>query len=188
MCIRLYHCESFWTIIRNSPGGRPSATVGENINKHSCGRNVSLTISHRSQVLWILFYQQLVCCPDKAVPVSIIKLPTTTVATKTTSAALSNMPQKSDLNEVKNHRNIKFINVKCGSSNTVKIVGGTEADLGEFPWMALLRFKNRLDENSFTFNCGGEISFEIRENRGLIEIIFQVRSSQVFTFWLQLIA
>lgn len=79
------------------------------------------------------------------------------------------MPQKSDLNEVKNHRNIKFINVKCGSSNTVKIVGGTEADLGEFPWMALLRFKNRLDENSFTFNCGGEISFEIRENRGLIE-------------------
>lgn len=180
MCIRLHHCESFWTIIKSSPGGRPSAADGDKIRSHACGRNVNLKSFGSFRMLQNDFpFQQLICCPDNAIPITTTTTTTTTMAPSTLS--LKNTPQKSDLNEVRNHRNINLVNVKCGSSSTIRIVNGEEAKQGEIPWMALLRYKLRL-ENTFTFSCGGKSSFEIRGIRSLIKIFFQVRSSQIFTF------
>lgn len=45
----------------------------------------------------------------------------------------------------------------CGFSNVTqrRIVGGTPAKLGAFPWMALIGYTNELDETSF--KCGGSL-------------------------------
>lgn len=45
----------------------------------------------------------------------------------------------------------------CGFSNVThrRIVGGTPAKLGAFPWMALIGYSNDLGETSF--KCGGSL-------------------------------
>lgn len=45
----------------------------------------------------------------------------------------------------------------CGYSNVThrRIVGGTPAKLGSFPWMALIGYSNDLGETSF--KCGGSL-------------------------------
>lgn len=45
----------------------------------------------------------------------------------------------------------------CGFSNVThrRIVGGSAAKLGAFPWMALIGYTNDLDETSF--KCGGSL-------------------------------
>lgn len=47
-----------------------------------------------------------------------------------------------------------FDNVNCGPTSTVnKILGGNDTDIDEFPWMALLQYRN--STGHFAFACGG---------------------------------
>ncbi|XP_073818449.1 serine protease grass-like isoform X2 [Musca autumnalis] len=43
---------------------------------------------------------------------------------------------------------------RCGTDNGNRVVGGTETDLAEFPWMALLKYRGPSGEQ---FRCGGSL-------------------------------
>lgn len=59
--------------------------------------------------------------------------------------------------EIRDHPNLHLINhKKCGHSLTDKIMKGTKANVGEYPWMALLAYKSNVDA-ILTFNCGGSL-------------------------------
>lgn len=74
----------------------------------------------------------MICCPDNAVPITTKSPPISIIS----SASKANLPPLSDLNTIQNHPNLNLINhKKCGSSSVNRIVGGTKAELGEFPWM-----------------------------------------------------
>lgn len=77
---------------------------------------------------------QLVCCPDNAVQAPAIT-PAVNIALEPSDSA--SVPPLNDFFQIKNHRNINLVNDKsCGSSTTVdRIIGGTKASPGEFPWM-----------------------------------------------------
>lgn len=62
--------------------------------------------------------------------------------------------------EISDHPNLHLINhKKCGHALTDKIMKGTKATVGEYPWMALLRYKSNVDD-ILTFNCGGSLISE----------------------------
>lgn len=82
-------------------------------------------------------FLQFFCCPGSFTTTSTPP-PTTTqkVTTESASAIATKIPGVSDLDEVINHRNIKLINEKkCGRVLADKIIGGSEAELNELPWM-----------------------------------------------------
>lgn len=56
------------------------------------------------------------------------------------------------------HRNIQKINHRrCGAATTFKITGGKVAAIGQFPWMALLRYVSTDAEKVEVFGCGGSL-------------------------------
>ena len=73
----------------------------------------------------IFVSQNFFCCPDNA------------KTTPPTTAQTSTLSQRSDLRQVVSHKNFALINDrKCGVvKDNDRILGGTEADLGAYPWM-----------------------------------------------------
>lgn len=68
-------------------------------------------------------------------------------------AAPRNTPGSSSLST---HRNIKLINhAKCGKANIDKITGGSVANIGSLPWMALLQYQD--NDGVKSFKCGGSL-------------------------------
>lgn len=88
----------------------------------------------------------------------------------------NNLPARTILSKLSNHRNFRMINSRsCGISNTVRIVGGKSASLGEFPvikissttylfraneiiylqWMVLLKYSDPFSDNPF--KCAGTL-------------------------------
>lgn len=64
----------------------------------------------------------------------------------------------SETNFLINHRNIKKINHrKCGAAAKTRITGGEKAFVGQFPWLALIRFTSKDVERKLTFGCGGSL-------------------------------
>ena len=60
-----------------------------------------------------------------------------------------------DQNSIFDHRNLNLLPEKCGTlQSSVKIIHGTETDLFEFPWMALLSYKKGQE---IEFKCAGTI-------------------------------
>lgn len=58
----------------------------------------------------------------------------------------------------KTHENFKLINGKrCGKTFADRIVGGFDVKVGEFPWMALLKYLSTIVENEINFDCGGSL-------------------------------
>lgn len=43
------------------------------------------------------------------------------------------------------HANWKLLPAKCGGSSSERIIGGKEADIGTYPWMARIGYKSKLD-------------------------------------------
>ncbi|KAK9878517.1 hypothetical protein WA026_022413 [Henosepilachna vigintioctopunctata] len=63
----------------------------------------------------------------------------------------------SDQNKLSQTTNRNIFSKECGLTNSQdKITGGKIADLGQFPWMALLGFKHHSGE-SLQFLCGGSL-------------------------------
>ncbi|KAJ8925741.1 hypothetical protein NQ315_009589 [Exocentrus adspersus] len=81
-----------------------------------------------------------VCCSGRPIPVAITQLQT---------------PVNDKDSDIDNHRNINLLPENCGYILGLdKISNGQNADLGEFPWMALLLYKAR---KGTTFGCGGTV-------------------------------
>lgn len=112
----------------------------------------SVTNQDRSEIRKYLCPGQstFLCCPNSVSPA--ISIPNTTIGIPTSSI------RKSDLNKIKSHPNLALLNDKrCGFATARKLVGGWEADYGQFPWMALLKFGGFDDEKKFSIGCGGSL-------------------------------
>ncbi|GLV36631.1 Spatzle-Processing Enzyme [Carabus blaptoides fortunei] len=49
----------------------------------------------------------------------------------------------------------------CGESNSDRIIGGIDANIGQFPWLARLGYANlKFDPNNIEYNCGGSLITE----------------------------
>lgn len=71
------------------------------------------------------------------------------------SRIFEEMNENCDINQ---HRNILLVNDKlCGRKSSDRIKHGSEADINEFPWLALLEFKAKDDENFKSFMCSGTL-------------------------------
>ncbi|KAF7267619.1 hypothetical protein GWI33_019111 [Rhynchophorus ferrugineus] len=56
------------------------------------------------------------------------------------------------------HENWKYLPEECGFGNSAdRIIGGVEASLGQFPWMARLAYQNGNNRSNYVFGCGGAI-------------------------------
>lgn len=52
----------------------------------------------------------------------------------------------------------KLINTQdCGKTVQDRIVGGEIAGVNSFPWLALLQYRSKDDENFVSFRCGGSL-------------------------------
>lgn len=60
---------------------------------------------------------------------------------------------------VTNHVNLKFLDHElCGPINEFKAFGGTEVEIFDFPWMALLQYEVEDGNKTYLrFLCGGSI-------------------------------
>jgi len=58
--------------------------------------------------------------------------------------------------DVTRHRNWNLLDQdKCGNSNSDRIIGGTNATLGAYPWIAKLGYENNVEKESY--RCGGAL-------------------------------
>ena len=89
------------------------------------------------------FQQPLVCCATDQSP------PTTPEPTPTTPAG----PFTGDPEQHPNRHLLPAVDistVECGTSDfTIKIIGGEEADLGEFPWVVGLGYESEWPNGIF---------------------------------------
>ncbi|XP_014477727.1 PREDICTED: serine protease easter [Dinoponera quadriceps] len=46
---------------------------------------------------------------------------------------------------------------KCGNSNSVRIIGGKNATLGAYPWIARIGYSNPSEGDELTYRCGGSL-------------------------------
>lgn len=54
--------------------------------------------------------------------------------------------------------NVEKINhKKCGTMQTDRITGGEVTKVGDFPWMALIRYSSAADKTKLFFACGGSL-------------------------------
>ncbi|XP_039443000.1 CLIP domain-containing serine protease B9-like isoform X2 [Culex pipiens pallens] len=100
--------------------------------------------------------QPFVCCPDKAVrPSGTVGQPTTAypppVISTTDATAVDPTPRGEVAGGVlpDPRRN------ECGISIGMRIYGGEDADIDEFPWLAMLEYENFRGERKFS--CGGSL-------------------------------
>lgn len=72
--------------------------------------------------------------------------------------------------------NKKPINSKyCGNSLSDRIVGGEKAKVMEFPWLVLLQYRSKDDEEVVSFKCGGSLITEryvLTGNKHCLVVLF----------------
>nr|AID60288.1 easter-4 [Nilaparvata lugens]APA33882.1 seminal fluid protein [Nilaparvata lugens] len=67
-------------------------------------------------------------------------------------------PDQLEIVDRTNHRNWHLVNDKsCGHENHMRVLGGRNATLGEFPWMALVLIISEFDSGEKINYCGGSI-------------------------------
>ncbi|CAH0731304.1 unnamed protein product, partial [Brenthis ino] len=139
-CINVASCEPYMKLLQNA---RRSNDAVQLLRKVHCGFEGS---------------NPKVCCPFQKIPdVPPPTLPPSTAApapittsTESVVASGKSLPDSSDFIE-------KFPEPPvCGVSNGTfsRVVGGVDAKLGAFPWMALLGYKER---SSTRWLCGGSL-------------------------------
>ncbi|XP_071451047.1 venom protease-like [Hetaerina americana] len=140
----------------------PSDESGTCIVLRTCPPMVNLLRSGQSAYLRraICGYDGLepkVCCPDsRAGPVAPPSTAPTTTSTTTTTTTTAPPPLLLPNQGFEEEDDA----VKCGFSNVThfRVVGGTEAKLGAWPWLAALGYRNVKDPNAGPrFLCGGAL-------------------------------
>ncbi|CAH0728251.1 unnamed protein product, partial [Brenthis ino] len=89
-----------------------------------------------------------ICCSDFAVPGTIkifSRLPELPIIDDTDY----------DANNIDNHTNTKLLPDICGQKFDYRIIGGNEAGIFEFPWMALIYHKD--NNGQALLDCGGSV-------------------------------
>ncbi|CAB3224787.1 unnamed protein product [Arctia plantaginis] len=134
-CISLYNCQQYLKLVQES---RAEAT--KILRKAHCGFEGN---------------NPKVCCPLPGIPTAPPQPPTTTTTTTTTTtAAPVTAMSKTALGDFVDSLPDPPV---CGVSNATfsRVVGGINAKLGDFPWMALLGYKSRRGGTSWL--CGGSL-------------------------------
>nr|AAL31705.1 coagulation factor-like protein 1 [Hyphantria cunea] len=132
-CISINNCQSYLKLVQEAT---PGAT--QVLRKAHCGFEGNIP---------------KVCCPLSSIlTASLQRLSSATMTTTTTTAASA----------VSKNATPAFIESLpdppvCGVSNATlgRVVGGDKAKLGDFPWMALLGYKNRFGDIDWL--CGGSL-------------------------------
>ncbi|KAH9642611.1 hypothetical protein HF086_011204 [Spodoptera exigua] len=103
----------------------------------------------------------MVCCPLPGFPEPPVPLPTTTTTTTTTTPKPTTAPPAP--NSAVKISPEDFVPALpdppiCGFSNASlgRVVGGVDAALGDFPWMALLGYKSKRTGTT-NWLCGGSL-------------------------------
>jgi secreted trypsin-like serine protease len=52
---------------------------------------------------------------------------------------------------------LEKINEECAQNKENRIKGGKKAEVGQFPFMALLIYEDELEKNKTLFGCGGTL-------------------------------
>lgn len=125
-CVDLMSCQPILKLVASLK--RPFTTaVTQRLNSFKCGPSTGSV---------------KVCCPQGTVYLD----PTSQATTP---------ENRTEPPDVTHHRNINLLPQTCGYLDvSKKIVFGENADLNEFPWMALLQYKS---EKGLAYRCGGTI-------------------------------
>lgn len=92
------------------------------------------------------------CCPDFVPPTNA---PITTTQ-KPKGSIEPQIPTKTNFNSLRQHLRYDLVNrANCGSGSINRILHGEKAKIEDFPWMALLGYKNVFKEVSW--ECGGSL-------------------------------
>lgn len=102
------------------------------------------------------------CCPDlssapspvaaSATPLTIVKQerPTTTVNG-------IKIPLRNNLRDLSKHPRFNLLNKEdCGISTKNRIIHGNITEIKDYPWVALLGYKDPFEEN-LSWKCGGSL-------------------------------
>lgn len=126
-CDTIFKCPAFLSIVQSTPTSAQLTPIRQSI----CGRRGR---------------QPLVCCA-KDEPVTPPPVPVTEPTSTEFLGDPDQHPKRSLLPDAGAFT--------CGQSDfTIKIVGGVEADLGEYPWLAVLGYE-RSGAAEVDYNCGG---------------------------------
>lgn len=146
-CISVYECQPYIAVLRES---RTNPNAVQLLRKAHCGFEGTAP---------------KVCCPLPGFPEPQKPLPkpTTTTTTTTTSTTPKPTPAPKDANAVAQLSPEDFVPALpdppvCGFSNASlgRVVGGVDAGLGDFPWMALLGYKSKRTQTT-NWLCGGSL-------------------------------
>ncbi|XP_018568809.1 serine protease 7-like [Anoplophora glabripennis] len=124
-CIKIKECKPIVDFLQAAPSPIPEE-VRIVLNKYICGYDETFKV----------------CCPSKPIRINL----------QLNDLSLQNPPPPPD---VSNHKNFKLLPEECGYLDSPnKIRNGKDANLNEFPWMALLSYKT---SSGPQFQCGGAI-------------------------------
>lgn len=87
-----------------------------------------------------------ICCRNEITPQALNTQTSSQKVVRATSG---------DINSY-DRQGLQYLNsfTNCGNKGNPKVSGGTEAKLGEFPWMALLKYRS---DDPRPFFCGGSL-------------------------------
>lgn len=109
--------------------------------------------------------KSFICCdntqkstlrPPAKVTSKIPNFTTQKIITTAKATLAPKLPNNQKQVSIENHKNFKHLDlVKCGTNPTKdKVAFGENAELGEFPWAALLGYQT---EGKIKFSCGGSL-------------------------------
>ncbi|XP_041982794.1 uncharacterized protein LOC121735881 isoform X2 [Aricia agestis] len=135
-CIPLTSCEPYVQLIKTA---RTNVKSRMTLQRSQCGFDGSVP---------------KVCCPLPGIPSQPPTEATTTTTTTTTTAATAVVKTADDSDYVSAFPEPPVCGVSGGQFG--KVVGGVDAKLGDFPWIALLGYTNKRDQST-RWRCGGSL-------------------------------
>lgn len=133
-CIPVTHCPPLVALLRNKPVSNENVAF---LRNSQCGFQANIP---------------LVCCPKTVDRVPNRPHPPRPQPQPRPTPPAPRPPTRPT--DGVSHRNMHLLPTgDCGIQTSERIFGGNETDLGEFPWMALLQYRN--PRGSLGFYCGG---------------------------------
>ncbi|CAG9860336.1 unnamed protein product [Phyllotreta striolata] len=144
-CVSLSSCKTIFEIARSLRKPK-SPKVVEHMHKYVCAAENG---------------EEKVCCPDGPIIIhddgSISSLSSISSISSISSTSFNSpISSRSGPVDLSRHRNVGLLPDQCGYVDIIsgRIRNGLEAELNEFPWMALLGYKS---DKGTLYRCGGTI-------------------------------